>query len=30
MLVHEAGWTPDRYEDWLSLTLVGTLVEPSR
>ena len=26
MLVQEAGWTPDRYQEWLSRTLVGTLV----
>jgi AcrR family transcriptional regulator len=27
MLVHEAGWTPDRYETWLSTTLLEALVE---
>jgi AcrR family transcriptional regulator len=26
MLVHEAGWTPDRYQEWLSRTLLGALV----
>ena len=26
MLVHEAGWTPDEYEAWLSRTLVEALV----
>lgn len=26
MLVHESGWTPDRYQDWLSDTLVNALV----
>lgn len=30
MLVHEGGWTPDRYQQWLSATLVDALVEPSR
>ena len=28
MLVHEAGWTPDRYEAWLSTTLLEALVDP--
>lgn len=28
MLVHEAGWTPDAYENWLAQTLVEALVEP--
>jgi AcrR family transcriptional regulator len=28
MLVHEAGWTPDRYESWLSTTLLEALVAP--
>jgi AcrR family transcriptional regulator len=28
MLVHEAGWTPDRYEAWLSMTLLEALVDP--
>ena len=27
MLVQESGWTPDRYQAWLSRTLVATLVE---
>ena len=27
MLVHEAGWTPDRYETWLSTTLLEALVD---
>jgi hypothetical protein len=26
MLVQESGWTPDRYEAWLSQTLLDTLV----
>ena len=26
MLVHEGGWTPDRYQQWLSDTLLGALV----
>jgi AcrR family transcriptional regulator len=26
MLVQEGGWTPDRYEAWLSQTLLATLV----
>jgi AcrR family transcriptional regulator len=26
MLVHEAGWTPDRYQEWLSRTLLDALV----
>jgi AcrR family transcriptional regulator len=26
MLVHEAGWTPDRYQTWLSDTLMKALV----
>jgi AcrR family transcriptional regulator len=29
MLVREAGWTPDRYEDWLRETLLAALVEPT-
>ena len=29
MLVQESGWTPDRYQAWLSKTLVATLVEPA-
>lgn len=28
LLVHEGGWTPDRYEDWLSQTLAAALIEP--
>jgi AcrR family transcriptional regulator len=27
MLVHEGGWTPDRYQQWLSETLVRALVD---
>ena len=27
MLVREGGWTPDRYQEWLSQTLVEALVE---
>ena len=27
MLVHEAGWTPDRYVTWLSTTLLEALVD---
>ncbi len=26
MLVHEGGWTPDRYQQWLSETLLSALV----
>jgi AcrR family transcriptional regulator len=26
MLVHDGAWTPDRYQDWLSRTLVDALV----
>ena len=29
LLVHEAGWTPDRYEEWLSDTLLHALADPS-
>jgi AcrR family transcriptional regulator len=29
MLVQDAAWTPDRYERWLSLTLVAALVNPA-
>lgn len=29
MLVHEGGWTADRYQQWLSTTLVEALVSPS-
>jgi hypothetical protein len=25
MLVHESGWSPDRYQSWLSDTLVRVL-----
>ena len=28
MLVHESGWSPDRYEEWLTATLVEALVAP--
>ena len=28
MLVQESGWTPARYEKWLSDTLVNALVDP--
>jgi AcrR family transcriptional regulator len=28
MLVQESGWTPERYEKWLSDTLVNALVDP--
>jgi AcrR family transcriptional regulator len=28
LLVHEGGWTPDRYQKWLSTTLVNALVKP--
>lgn len=27
MLVKEGGWSPDQYEEWLSVTLVAALVE---
>jgi len=30
MLVHECGWTPDQYQDWLAETLVAALVEPTK
>ncbi|HYP07841.1 MAG TPA: helix-turn-helix domain-containing protein [Bryobacteraceae bacterium] len=26
MLVHDGGWTPDRYQQWLSETLIAALV----
>jgi hypothetical protein len=26
MLVHEGGWSPDRYQEWLSRTLLDALV----
>jgi AcrR family transcriptional regulator len=29
MLVHEGGWTPDRYQEWLCETLVQALVSPT-
>lgn len=29
MLVHEGGWTPERYQEWLSQTLLEALVEPN-
>lgn len=29
MLVSESGWSPDRYQDWLSDTLLQALVDPS-
>jgi hypothetical protein len=29
LLVHEGGWTPDRYEQWLSETLLYALIDPS-
>lgn len=29
LLVHEAGWTPDRYEEWLSDTLLRGLTDSS-
>lgn len=28
MLVHESGWTADRYQEWLSDTLLTSLVNP--
>ncbi len=30
MLVHEGGWSPGRYEEWLSQTLLATLVSDRR
>lgn len=27
MLVHQCGWTPDQYQDWLAETLVDALVD---
>jgi len=30
MLVHEGGWTPDKYQKWLSDTLVNALVNAPR
>ena len=29
LLVQEGGWAPDRYQKWLSLTLVNELVRPA-
>lgn len=29
LLVEEGGWTPDRYQSWLSETLVATLTRPT-
>jgi AcrR family transcriptional regulator len=29
LLVHEGGWTPDRYQKWLSITLVNALIKRS-
>jgi hypothetical protein len=29
MLVHEGGWTPDRYQEWLCDTLMEALVSPA-
>ena len=29
LLVHEGGWSPTRYQKWLSVTLVNALVKPS-
>jgi AcrR family transcriptional regulator len=29
MLVTESGWSPDRYQEWLSRTLLDALVAPS-
>jgi AcrR family transcriptional regulator len=29
LLVHEGGWSPNRYQKWLSATLVNALVRPS-
>jgi hypothetical protein len=28
MLVSETGWSPDRYQEWLSRTLLDALVAP--
>ena len=30
MLVHEGGWSPERYQEWLSQTLLATLVSETR
>jgi hypothetical protein len=27
MLVQDGGWTPDHYQEWLTQTLMATLVE---
>jgi hypothetical protein len=29
MLVRESGWSPDRYQEWLSQTLLDALVAPN-
>ena len=29
MLVNERGWSPDRYQEWLSQTLLDALVAPA-
>ena len=29
MLVNESGWSPDRYQEWLSRTITNALVSPS-
>jgi AcrR family transcriptional regulator len=29
MLVHDGGWSPDKYQDWLSRALLDALVAPS-
>lgn len=29
MLVHAGGWTPGRYQAWLSQTLLDALVDPA-
>ena len=29
MLVHESGWSPDRYQEWLARTLLDALVAPA-
>jgi hypothetical protein len=30
MLVHEGGWTPDQYQQWLSDTLLTALVSAAK
>lgn len=30
MLVNESGWSPDRYQEWLSRTLLDALVAPQK